>query len=99
MEFAVVFLIVVAVIIGFAFLSMRKKSIREGTWLGTSGMNAAYVWNHASSEQRDLMLAAIGILSGTYQAGLLPKEWIDLPSPVQTSLAETLADIRKEGRI
>jgi hypothetical protein len=97
MEFAVVSLIVVAAIVLFAFMSMRKKSIKEGTWLGTPGMKAAYIWNRASSEQRDLMLAAVGIVSGTYQVGLLTKEWVDLPSPIQTSLAETLADIRKES--
>jgi hypothetical protein len=91
------FVIIVIVIFLFAFLSMRKKSIKERTWLGTSGMKAAYIWNHASSEQRDLMLAAIGVTSSTYQAGLLPKEWVNLPPPIQTSLAETLADIRKEG--
>lgn len=91
------FLIIIAAIVIFAFLSERKKSIKEGTWLGTPGMKAAYVWNHSASDKRDLMLAAIGILNGSYHDGLLSKEWTDLPCLVQTSLAETLAEIRKES--
>jgi hypothetical protein len=93
------FLIALAAVFFFCFLAFRKKSIKEGTWAGVSGMKAAYLWNHASFEHRSLMLAGIGIVDdGAYRNGLLPKVWEDLPGMVQVSLARTLEEIRNERR-
>jgi hypothetical protein len=88
--------LVMVVLIALVGYSTRKKSVEEGTWLGMSGAKASYLWNHASSEQRSLMLAAISILDGSYRDGLLSKNWTDLPSLVQTLLANTLEEIRRE---
>src|ERR1700694_1193210 len=95
-EFLVAFVLVLVVVFLVGVYSTRKKSIQDGTWLGMSGAKASYLWNHASSEQRSLMLAAISILDGPYRDGLLSKNWTDLPSLVQTSLANTLEEIRRE---
>ena len=92
------FLIAFVLVLFFCFLAFRKKSIKEGTWAGTSGMKAAYVWNHGSSEQRSLMLAGIGILDGKYRDDLLVKNWDGVPTMVQMSLVRTLEEIRNEGR-
>jgi hypothetical protein len=87
--------LVVVILIVLVGYSGRKKSVEEGTWLGMSGAKASYLWNRASSEQRSLMLAAISILDEQYRDGLLSKNWTDLPSLVQTSLADTLEEIRR----
>jgi hypothetical protein len=92
------FLIAFALVLFFCFLAFRKKSIKEGTWAGTSGMKSAYIWNHASSEQRSLMLAGVGILDGKYRDDLLSKGWDDVPTLVQVSLVRTLEEIRNEQR-
>ncbi len=92
------FLIALALVLFFCFLAFRKKSIKEGTWAGMSGMKAAYIWNHASPEQRSLMLAGIGILDGKYRDDLLSKAWADVPTLVQVSLVRTLEEIRNEQR-
>lgn len=88
--------LVVVILIVLVGYSTRKKSVEEGTWLGMSGAKTSYLWNHATSEQRSLMLAAISILDGRYRDDLLSKNWSDLPSLVQTSLANSLEEIRRE---
>lgn len=92
------FLIAFVLVLFFCFLAFRKQSVKEGTWAGMSGMKAAYIWNHASSEQRSLMLAAIEILEGPYRDGLLLKNWEGVPTMVQMSLIRTLDEIRNEQR-
>lgn len=92
------YLIAFALVLLFLFLAFRKQSVNEGTWVGLSGAKAAYIWNHASSEGRNLMLAAIGILDGKYHDDLLLKEWVDLPTEVQVSLVGTLEEIRRGGK-
>lgn len=92
------YLIAFALVLLFLFLAFRKQSIKEGTWAGLSGAKGAYIWNHASSDERNLMLAAIGILDGKYHDDLLLKEWVDLPTQVQVSLIGTLEEIRQGGK-
>jgi hypothetical protein len=91
------FIIVAIVVILLIVYGVRSKSVKEGTWLGVSGAKAAYIWNHASVEQRSLMLAAISITESTYRDTLLQLKWMGLPPMVQSSLANTLQDIR-EGK-
>ncbi len=90
------FVIALVLVFFFCFLAFRKQSIKEGTWAGMSGMKAAYIWNHASPEQRSLILAGIGILDGKYRDDLLLKGWAEVPTLVQISLVRTLEEIRNE---
>lgn len=95
LAFALMFL---ALILFVSFLSSRKQSIAQGTWLGTAGMKAKHIWNHASREQRSLMLAAIDLPAGTTADLFLSVQWSDLPASVQISLARTLEEIRNEDQ-
>jgi hypothetical protein len=85
-----VFLIIMVALFAFIVYRVPSNSVKDGTWLGASGAEAAYLWNHASAEQRVMMLGAITITVGNYRDGLLELNWPALPDMVQSSLANTL---------
>ena len=86
------FLIIMVALFAFIVYRVRSNSAKNGTRLGTSGAKAAYLWNHASVEQRNMMLTAISITEGNYRDGLLELNWPALPDTVQSSLANTLQE-------
>lgn len=92
-------LIFLALILFVSFLSRRKQSIAQGTWLGTAGMKAKHIWNHAAHDQRNLMLAAADLPAGTASEFFLSAQWSDLPASIQMSLARTLEEIRNETQL
>jgi hypothetical protein len=57
---------------------------------GFSGVRARYIWNRASTTERDVLLAAMGLWEGSYHNDLLSRRWEHLPAVVQTSLIESL---------
>jgi len=87
-----VFLIIMAALFAFIVYRVRSNSVKDGRWLGASGAQTGYLWNHASVEQRGMMLGAISITVGNYRDGLLELNWPALPDMVQRSLANTLQD-------
>jgi len=95
---ALAFVGFVVVLLGWGFLSDRKKSIKEGTWAGLAGAKAAHLWNSATHQQRDLMLGSIGLIDGPYHDDLLERTWQNLSGEVQTSLLRVLQEIRDEQR-
>jgi hypothetical protein len=87
------FLLFIIGIFGFAFLKDRQKHIKQGTWLGVSGVKTQTMWSTADAEHRKLLLAAIGVLDGEYRDSLLPKKWSELPSLIQISLTDAIKEI------
>jgi len=88
---------ILVVVLTFAFLRGRRRSLREGTWLGLAGARAAFLWNRGSRQNRDLMLFSTSITEGRYRDELLKKSWMQLPSLVQISLTNTIKEIRQEA--
>lgn len=95
---ALVFVMLIGAILLLVFLSRRKEAVKEGTWLGVAGVKAKHIWNHASRDQRSLMVAAIDLPAGMTADLFLSAQWRDLPASVQMSLARTLEEIRNEDQ-
>lgn len=83
----------------FLYLGVKRKAIKEGTWLGTAGVKAKYMWDHASLDQRKMMLASISITEGTYRDDLLTRSWAALPPMIIKSLSETILDIDQDQKL
>ena len=84
------FLVIFAALIIIVFLIVRKRATKEGTWVGAAGMKAKYMWDHGLPEQRNMMLAAIGLWEGSRHNELVSMKWTELPSTICISLSESL---------
>ncbi len=80
-------------------LFLLRQSPQEEICLGSDLARARGFWDYAASQQRELMLAAILIFDGAYRDELLSRRWADLPLPVQSSVAQTMAGIGPKGEM